>query len=381
MLFRSSMVISLANGEESISPVELFKAWNALGKSARGKFSIALQGTAEEAVMPFAATQMSYHEGRYVQNMNGLGIFYYGPESKKPAVSITTDAAETSFTFTEQADPGQNSMLDIAVAAGASVEDVIAAFQQEADTQLFDVKALGTASAAITAMAKTELEFATSDIKLRDIKFDKGALYNDILAELKLQRMVLPPSAGIAGIYAANDSTFGVWKAPANVGLASVIEPVRRLNNREQENMNVDVNAGKSINIIRTFTGKGTLVWGARTLAGNDNEWRYINVRRLFNMVKASLQKATGFAVFQPNTPITWLKVRAMMESYLEDLWQAGGLVGDTKEQAFFVRVGQGVTMNEDDILNGRMKIDVGLRASRPAEFIVINFTHHVLDN
>ena len=126
---------------------------------------------------------------------------------------------------------------------------------------------------------------------------------------------------------------------------------------------------------------EGNLVWGARTLAGNDNEWRYVNVRRLFNMVKASLQKATGFAVFQPNTPITWLKVRAMMESYLEDLWQAGGLVGETKEQAFFVRVGKGITMNEQDILEGRMKIDVGLRASRPAEFIVINFTHYVQDN
>ena len=67
-----------------------------------------------------------------------------------------------------------------------------------------------------------------------------------------------------------------------------------------------------------------------------------------------------------------------MMESYLEDLWQAGGLVGQTKEQAYFVRVGKGQTMNEQDILEGRMKIDVGLRASRPDEFIVINFTHYV---
>ncbi|MCY7294217.1 phage tail sheath C-terminal domain-containing protein [Alteromonas sp. a30] len=378
----AELVVTLAKDTDSISSVALFKVWNALGKSARGKFSMALQGTSEALVTPFAPTALSYHEGRYVQNMNGLGVFYYGPESNKPAVSIEVDQTETGFEITPQADPGQNSELHISVAADATLEDVIAAWQGIADTQLFDIKALGTgAASSILALSKTELDFATSDVKLRDIKFDKGALYNDILAELKLQRMVLPPSSAIAGIYAANDSTFGVWKAPANVGVASVIEPVRRLNNREQENLNVDVNAGKSINVIRTFTGKGTLVWGARTLAGNDNEWRYINVRRLFNMVKASLQKATGFAVFQPNTPITWLKVRALMESYLEDLWQAGGLVGDTKEQAFFVRIGQGVTMNEDDILNGRMKIDVGLRASRPAEFIIINFTHHVLDN
>lgn len=185
----------------------------------------------------------------------------------------------------------------------------------------------------------------------------------------------------VAKLISNIDNNFGVWQAPANTGISSVIEPMRVLNNREQENLNVDVNAGKSINVIRNFTGKGNLVWGARTLAGNDNEWRYINVRRLFNMVKASLQKATGFAVFQPNTPITWLKIRAMMESYLEDLWQAGGLVGQTKEQAYFVRVGKGQTMNEQDILEGRMKIDVGLRASRPAEFIVINFTHYVQDS
>ncbi len=377
----TALVVQLADGETSISSVELFKVWNGLGKAARGKFSMALQGTSEALVEAFAPVTMRYHEGRLVQNVNGLGVFYYGNESDKPAVEVLLDQAETGFAMTPQADPGAKTALVISVAADATLSDVVEAWRAVSDTQLFDIKALGTGDAAITALAQTELEYFTSDVKLKDIKFDKGALYNDILAELRLQRMVLPPSSAIAGIYAANDSTFGVWKAPANVGVASVIEPVRRLNNREQENLNVDVNAGKSINVIRTFTGKGTLVWGARTLAGNDNEWRYVNVRRLFNMVKASLQKATGFAVFQPNTPITWLKVRALMESYLEDLWQAGGLVGDTKEQAFFVRIGQGVTMNEDDILNGRMKIDVGLRASRPAEFIIINFTHHVLDN
>ena len=98
------------------------------------------------------------------------------------------------------------------------------------------------------------------------------------------------------------------------------------MSHQDQEDLNVDSTAGKSINAIREFTGKGTLVWGARTLAGNDNEWRYISVRRLFNLIEESTQKATAFAVFEPNDATTWLKVKAMIESYLYGLWEQGAL-------------------------------------------------------
>ena len=100
-------------------------------------------------------------------------------------------------------------------------------------------------------------------------------------------------SSAVAGIYARVDRDRGVWKAPANEGVASVIGPVLKITHDAQENLNVDPSAGKSINAIRAFVGKGTMVWGARTLAGNDNEWRYVNVRRLFNMIEGSTQKAT----------------------------------------------------------------------------------------
>ncbi len=188
--------------------------------------------------------------------------------------------------------------------------------------------------------------------------------------------MTLPPSAAVTGIYANTDRNIGVWKAPANVGVASVIEPVRKLNNLEQSNVNIDSVGGKSVNVIRSFAGRGNIVWGARTLDGNNPEWRYINVRRLFSVVEESIQKSTHFAVFEPNTPLTWLKVRAMIESYLEDLWKAGGLVGTTREQAYFVNIGLGTTMTSKDISDGKMNVDVGLAVSRPAEFITINFTH-----
>ena len=167
-----------------------------------------------------------------------------------------------------------------------------------------------------------------------------------------------------------------MWKAPANVSLSAVIGPVLKITQDDQENLNVDPTAGKSINAIRAFTGKGTLVWGARTLAGNDNEWRYVNVRRLFNMIEESTQKATAFAVFEANDATTWLKVKAMIESFLYGLWEQGALAGPTPEAAYFVNVGLGKTMTNQDVLEGRMIVEIGVAAVRPAEFIVLRFTH-----
>lgn len=213
---------------------------------------------------------------------------------------------------------------------------------------------------------------------LDDIRSTHTAIYNQIKAALAQERVILPPSAAIAGVYAAVDRTRGVWKAPANVGLAAVIGPVTKVTNRDQEELNVDATGGKSINAIRAFTGKGTLVWGARTLAGNDNEWRYVSVRRLFNMIEESTNKATAFAVFEPNDAATWLKVKAMIESFLFGLWEQGALAGPTPGAAYFVNVGLGKTMTAQDILEGRMIVEIGVAAARPAEFIVLRFSHRM---
>ncbi len=217
---------------------------------------------------------------------------------------------------------------------------------------------------------------ATTTMTMDDPSLAGTAVYAQLKAQLGSLYMALPPCAAMAGIYSRVDGSRGVWKAPANVALSSVVGPTRIIDNATQEAMNVDTVAGKSINAIRAFTGKGTLVWGARTLAGNDNEWRYVPVRRLFNMVEESVQKAAGFAVFEPNTPFTWLKLKTMIESYLEGLWRQGALFGDSKEAAFFVNVGLGQTMTEADINNGIMNIEIGLAAVRPAEFIVLTFSH-----
>jgi phage tail sheath protein FI len=179
----------------------------------------------------------------------------------------------------------------------------------------------------------------------------------------------------VAGVYAAVDRTRGVWKAPANVSLADVSGPAVKINDAAQADLNVN-STGKSVNAIRAFTGKGTLVWGARTLAGNDNEWRYVSVRRFFNMAEESIKKATEPFVFEPNDANIWVRVRAMIENFLTVQWRQGALAGATPVQAFYVKVGLGETMTAQDILEGRMIVEVGMAVARPAEFIILKFAH-----
>lgn len=201
------------------------------------------------------------------------------------------------------------------------------------------------------------------------------SMFNLLKLELEKLTITLPPSSAMAGIYARVDSNRGVWKAPANESVSSVLEPTQMITHEAQQDLNVHT-SGKSINAIRSFAGKGILVWGARTLAGNDNEWKYIPVRRFFNMVEESVEKAIEPFVFEPNDANTWVKVRAMIENFLTLQWRAGALAGAKPEQAFFVRVGLGETMTADDILNGRMIVEIGMAAVRPAEFIILRFSH-----
>ena len=200
-------------------------------------------------------------------------------------------------------------------------------------------------------------------------------MYGDIRTALDRFSVILPPSPAVAGIYSTVDRTRGVWKSPANESLASVRTMTVAVDNDLNDTMNVHT-TGKSINAIRFFTGKGRLVWGARTLAGNDNEWRYVSVRRFFNMVEESTKKATHPFVFEPNDANTWAKVRGMIENFLVIQWRQGALAGAKPEDAFYVRVGLGTTMTAQDILEGRMNVEIGMAVVRPAEFIVLRFSH-----
>jgi hypothetical protein len=208
-----------------------------------------------------------------------------------------------------------------------------------------------------------------------DVTNANTTIYANIRQALDRYSVILPPAAAVAGIYATVDRTRGVWKSPANESLASVRALTVAIDNDLNDEMNVHA-TGKSVNALRAFSGKGFLVWGARTLAGNDNEWRYVAVRRFFNMVEESVKKATQPFVFEPNDANTWVKVRTMIENFLVVQWRQGALVGAKPEDAFYVRVGLGTTMTAQDILAGRMHVEIGMAVVRPAEFIILRFSH-----
>lgn len=216
----------------------------------------------------------------------------------------------------------------------------------------------------------------TSPLSPPDSSYNPGA-YSLLKAALNAQSpaVILPPSPAIAGVYASVDASRGVWKSPANIGLQDVSATTFQISDELQGDMNIDATSGKSVNAIRAFTGKGILVWGARTLDGNSNDFKYISVRRLFIMVEESAKKAANVFVFENNDGNTWVKVRAMIENYLTNLWRLGALAGSKPEQAFYVKVGLGQTMIFDDILNGKMIVEIGMAPVRPAEFIILRFS------
>jgi len=199
--------------------------------------------------------------------------------------------------------------------------------------------------------------------------------YGNIINMLTAIANTTPPSGAIAGVYAATDNSRGVWKAPANVSLNSVAGVDTYIDDAMQGGMNIDTNAGKSINAIRSFYDKGILVWGARTLAGNDNNWRYVPVRRFISFVEESCKLSTSWAVFEPNDANLWTKVSSEIQNFLYTQWSAGALAGAKPSDAYFVQCGLGTTMNAQDILNGYLKVLIGMAVVRPAEFVILEFT------
>ncbi|WP_342649567.1 phage tail sheath C-terminal domain-containing protein [Pseudomonas sp. REB1044] len=185
-------------------------------------------------------------------------------------------------------------------------------------------------------------------------------------------RQYAAPSGAMAGVYAANDNLEGVWSAPANRGIVGAVSLPIQLSDAQQDGLNIDADSGKSVNAIRSFKGAGILIWGTRTLDGNSQDWRYIPVRRTMIFLEQSIKLAAQPYVFQPNTVDTWGAVKAMITSFLTDLWKAGGLQGATPDEAFHVSVGLGSTMTPEDLLDGYLRISVQVAVMRPAEFLTI---------
>jgi len=195
----------------------------------------------------------------------------------------------------------------------------------------------------------------------------------NILTVIVDENDVLPPCGAMAGVFTAQDTNNGVWNAPANIALSAVNQPTFKLTDEQQGDLNVPIN-GRAIDAIREFTGRGSVVWGARTLDGNSNDWRYIQVRRTLIYIEQSIKNAIDPFVFAANDANTWVKVTAMVSSFLQGLWSQGGLMGDSASDAFTVQCGLGSTMTPQDVLEGYMVVQVTVQMIRPAEFIELTF-------
>lgn len=202
-------------------------------------------------------------------------------------------------------------------------------------------------------------------------------LLAQVLPVLADRLNTVPPSGALAGVWARNDSERGVWNAPANLGLQQITAPVVLLTDAQQASFNAPLN-GNAINILRAIPGRGTVVWGARTLDGNSLDYRYIQVRRTLNYIEQSIKAALRQFVFAPNEGGTWATVTASISNFLTQLWQAGGLMGDKASDAFTVACGVPTTMSGLDVLDGYLIANVTVQLIHPAEFIELTFKQNM---
>ena len=313
---------------------------------------------------------------------------------KNADVRTIADTANEAAVDTAYADFDSTGWLDDADQNGVAVDEIGADATDYGTGPTFTAEEIATmvgdldgifqdsANSNVLTFIEQVVEAAATQAGIAQTTlYDGHTVVGNIVENIKRESGKVPPSGAIAGVYAFVDRNRGVWKAPANVSLSAVSQPLEQIDHFEQEDLNVDVNGGKSINAIRTFTGRGILVWGARTLAGNDNEWRYVPVRRFFNMVEESVKKSTSWAVFEPNSAPLWTRVKSMIDNFLVQKWRDGALAGAIPEEAFFVKVGLGETMTAQDILERRMNVEIGMAVVRPAEFIILKFSHKMQES
>ncbi|WP_323837486.1 phage tail sheath C-terminal domain-containing protein [Photorhabdus africana] len=184
--------------------------------------------------------------------------------------------------------------------------------------------------------------------------------------------VVLSPTAAVAAVIQRHDNQMAVWHAPANVALAKVISPIRsHIEADALFNQN-----GPSLNLVRSFPGKGIKIWGCRTLDNTpDSPWRYIQTRRLVSYIEAHMTQLGRAFVFEPNNAITWMKFKGQAYNWLRQLWLNGGLRGTQEDQAFEVLLGVDESMSEADLRAGKMIMKIRLALLIPAEFIELNLT------
>jgi phage tail sheath protein FI len=180
--------------------------------------------------------------------------------------------------------------------------------------------------------------------------------------------LTVPPSGHLAGIWARNDDTRGVWKAPANEVIRGALDLEAKVTKGEQDLLNPI-----GVNCIRPFGTRGIRVWGGRTLS-SDPSWRYINVRRLFNYIEESILLGTQWVVFEPNDLDLWQRVKRTVHAFLLGLWRQGALFGATPEQAFYVKC-DSETNPPESVDEGKLVVEIGVAPVKPAEFVIFRIS------
>jgi uncharacterized protein len=190
----------------------------------------------------------------------------------------------------------------------------------------------------------------------------------EVMDPLTKRPMMVPPSGHIAGLWSRVDATRGVHKAPANEVILGANGLAFQVTHAEQGGLNK-----VGINCVRSFPGRGIRVWGARTLS-SDPEWRYINVRRLFNFVAESIMEGTQWSVFEPNDETLWTALRISASNFLTRVWRSGALFGSTPAQAFYVKC-DAETNPPEVIEAGQVVCEIGIAPVKPAEFIIFRLS------
>jgi phage tail sheath protein FI len=192
----------------------------------------------------------------------------------------------------------------------------------------------------------------------------------EVMDPLTRRPIMVPPSGHMAGVWARTDNTRGVHKAPANEVVLGVNGLAFQVTHEEQGGLNQ-----RGINCIRAFPGRGIRVWGARTLS-SDPEWRYLNVRRLFNYVSESIMEGTQWAVFEPNDERLWIRLRIAVSSFLTRTWREGALFGATPDEAFYVKCDE--ETNPPDVIDaGQVVMEIGISPVKPAEFVIFRISQY----
>jgi uncharacterized protein len=192
----------------------------------------------------------------------------------------------------------------------------------------------------------------------------------EVMDPLTSRPLMVPPSGHVAGVWARTDNTRGVHKAPANEVVLGVNGLAFQITHEEQGALNQS-----GINCIRSFPGRGIRIWGARTLS-SDPEWRYLNVRRLFNYLSESILEGTQWAVFEPNDERLWIRLRIAVGSFLTRTWREGALFGATPEEAFYVKCD--AETNPTDVIDaGQVIVEVGIAPVKPAEFVIFRISQY----